>query len=84
MSSAAPLTPDELRQLADWLHGGDLQAFRDDLERRAALPEHNKTQHLIHADIAALDDMLGAEYDAQVERHLMGPGATPRPSEHGR
>lgn len=80
---ANPLTPDELRQLAEWLHDGDLQAFRDDLERRAALPEHNKTQHLIRADIAALDDMLGGLYDLQVEANLMGPGATPRPSEHG-
>ena len=77
-----PLTPDELQQLADWLHDGDLQAFRDDLAVRAERADLNGQQATIREDIDTLDDMLGEAYDAEVERSLMGPGATPRPSEH--
>lgn len=79
----APLTPDELHQLAEWLHGGDLYELRDDLRARLERPDLNKVQHLIAADLAAIDDLISEQaWEESQERLAMGPGSTPLPSEH--
>jgi hypothetical protein len=58
-----PLSPSELRQLAEWT-GCTLEEYRDDLNRRLLTPTLWHKHDAISADLGTLDEML---YDQRQE-----------------